>query len=152
MFNFGVKKCVLYMRRYSCTQRCVCFCMHVCVCVDAHLQAGETIMQNTNRNDNRNKGGDTLKRCVVLSHHAVASPHWVSIGLLLHGPICSQTGWGDATAASIQTQWCDATTRRGSTMLVAASLVVRSKTNIGQFLLRVPLKRKQEFYRHVHLE
>ena len=48
------------------------------------------------------------KRCVVL----------------LRRPNCSQSGWGDTTAASVQTQWGDATARWGSTTLVAASLGV----------------------------
>ncbi len=34
---------------------------------------------------------------------------------------CSGSSWGNATAASIQTQWGDATARQGSTTLVAAS-------------------------------
>ncbi len=52
--------------------------------------------------------------CVVLPRHVVASPHWVCIGLHLHCPNCSQSGWGDATAASVQTQWGDATARRAA--------------------------------------
>ncbi len=40
---------------------------------------------------------------------------------------CSGSSWGDATAESIQTQWCDATEGRGSTTLVAASLGVCSQ-------------------------
>ncbi len=32
----------------------------------------------------RGQGADTLKHCVVLFYRAVESPHWVSIGLLLH--------------------------------------------------------------------
>ncbi len=55
------------------------------------------------------QGADTLKRCVVLSCRTVALPHWISVGLLLCRPNCSQRGWGHTTAASIQTQWCDAT-------------------------------------------
>ncbi len=65
-------------------------------------------------------GADTLKRCVVLSRRAVASPHWVSIGLLLRCPNYSQSSWGDATVASIQTLCGDATARRGSTTLVGS--------------------------------
>ncbi len=72
----------------------------------------------------------TLTCCVLLSRHAVASPHWVSIGLLLHCPNHSQSSWGDVTAASIQTQWGDATTQWGSTTLVAASLGVCSQPHI----------------------
>ncbi len=62
-------------------------------------------------------------RCVVLPRHAVASPHWVCIGLYLLHPNHS----GSTTAASIETQWGDATARRGSTTLVPASLRVCSQ-------------------------
>ena len=61
---------------------------------------------------------------------AVASPHWVSIGLLLHRPNCSCSGWGNAIAASIQTQWGNATAQQGSMTLVAASLGVCSQPHI----------------------
>ena len=59
----------------------------------------------------RYRGADTLKRCVVLSPRAVASPHWVSIGLLLCRPNRSQSGWGNATAAPMYTQY-DGAARR----------------------------------------
>ncbi len=55
------------------------------------------------------------------------SSHWVCIGLHLHHPNCSQSGWGNATAASIQSQWGNATAQWGSTTLVAASLGVCSQ-------------------------
>ena len=73
------------------------------------------------RTQDQDKGADTLKRD-VLSRHAVVSPHWVCIGLLLHRPYHSRSSWGNATATSIQTQWGNATARWGSTTLVAASL------------------------------
>ncbi len=38
------------------------------------------------------QGADTLKSD-ALSHRAVALPHWVSIGLLLYCPSCSQSSW-----------------------------------------------------------
>ncbi len=57
------------------------------------------------------EGADTLKRSVVLSRRAVAPPHWVSIGLP------EQLGRPNGA-------------RRGSTMLVAASLGVSSQPDL----------------------
>ncbi len=76
------------------------------------LQSGQCWMFATSRSE----GEDRLKR---LSRRAVVSSHWVCVGLLLCHPNHSQSSWGDGTAASI---WGDATARRGSTTLVAASL------------------------------
>ncbi len=70
---------------------------------------------------------------------AAASPHWVSIGLLLYHPNCSGSGWGDATAAFIQTQWGDATARRGSTLhgcCVAASVFPASPFHLHPCFIR----------------
>ncbi len=61
------------------------------------------------------EGADTLKRDVLPRH---------PIGFAFS---CSQSGWGDANVAFIQTQWGDATAPRGSTTLVAASLGVCSQ-------------------------
>ncbi len=53
------------------------------------------LVAHDNRTRVRTQGADTLKRCVVLSHRAVASPHQVCIGLLLGCPN-STTGQHDA--------------------------------------------------------
>ncbi len=43
-----------------------------------------TALETVAQLNETSQGAVTLKRCVVLPRRAVASPHWVSIGLLLH--------------------------------------------------------------------